>query len=309
MMEHMAPDALTAVADELYELVPDEFTAARNARAKAVKGDDAELARRIGALRRPSPAAWIVNRLVREQADALDELLDLGAELRDAQASGDGPALTRLGRERRSLVSSLLGQANGLADVADRSPSRAVLDEVEQTLIAGTVDAEAEGALRTGRLVRGLQAVGLEPVDLEGAVAGEASAAPVTRRAPRPAKATTRGRADGSGADEARAAADASRAELQRVDAVVLEAREMSDAADRELVEAEELLHDAQERADRLRRERDELETRLRELRSEITAAEREEREAERARTRAATAADRARDAADEAQAARERLD
>jgi hypothetical protein len=294
--------------------VPEEFTAARNARAKAMKSDDDELARRIGALRRPSPAAWIVNRLVREQPDALDELLDLGAELRDAQASGDGRALTRLGRERRTLVSSLLGQADALADVADRSPSRAVLDEVEQTLIAGTVDADAEGALRTGRLVRGLQAVGLEPVDLDGAVAGEASAAPVTRRAARPAKGATSARTDAAGtaetaADEEAAARAERERERERTDAVALEARQLAETADRDLAEAEDLLHGAQERADRLRRERDELETRLRELRSEITAAEREEREAERARTRAATAADRARDAAVEAQAVRERLD
>ena len=33
MMEAMATDALTAAADELYALVPEEFTAARNARA------------------------------------------------------------------------------------------------------------------------------------------------------------------------------------------------------------------------------------------------------------------------------------
>jgi len=37
MMEAMATDALTAAADELYALVPEEFTAARNARAKDVK--------------------------------------------------------------------------------------------------------------------------------------------------------------------------------------------------------------------------------------------------------------------------------
>ena len=77
MMEPMATDALTAAADELYALVPEEFTAARNARAKDVKVDDRALSQRIGEFRKPSPAAWILNQLVREQPDAVDELLDL----------------------------------------------------------------------------------------------------------------------------------------------------------------------------------------------------------------------------------------
>ena len=185
----MATDTLTAAAEDLYALVPEEFTAARNARVKEAKADDRELGDRIAELRKPSPAAWIVNQLVREHPDAIDELLDLGTDLRDAQAAGDGKALTNIGSERRKLVSALLKQATEIADAADRSPSRAVLDEVEQTLIAATVDEAAGEALRTGRLVRSLQAVGFEDVDLDGAVAGEASAGrPVKRRSARPAR-------------------------------------------------------------------------------------------------------------------------
>lgn len=164
MMERMATDALTAAADELYALVPEEFTAARNARAKDAKAAGArELGDRIGGLKKSSPAAWILNQLVRRHPGELDELYDLGAELRDAQAAGDGKALTSIGTERRRLLSALLQQAIELADAADRSPSRAVLDEVEQTLIAATVDEAASRALGTGRLVRSLQAVGFEP--------------------------------------------------------------------------------------------------------------------------------------------------
>ena len=77
MMERMATDALTAVADELYDLVPDEFTSARNARAKEAKTDDRELADRITQLKKPSPAAWIVNRLVREHAPRGNDVPDV----------------------------------------------------------------------------------------------------------------------------------------------------------------------------------------------------------------------------------------
>ncbi|MFE6255894.1 hypothetical protein [Agromyces sp. NPDC057865] len=316
----MATDALTAAADELYALVPEEFTAARNARAKDVKVDDRALSQRIGEFRKPSPAAWILNQLVREQPDAVDELLDLGADLRDAQAAGDGRTLTTVGAERRQLIAGLLRQATHIADAADRSPSRAVLDEVEQTLIAATVDEAAGEALRTGRLTRGLQAVGFEAVDLDGAVAGEASAA--RPRKPRAAKPSTASGAakkagktkKGDEADE-RAEADAAaereaaaRAVREQADADVEDAKGRLDAAEKALAEAEDLLKAAEWNADELRDERHELETRLKALRSEIVDAERDERDAERVRNKAEVAVDRAKDDVDAAETAREKL-
>jgi hypothetical protein len=348
MMEAMATDALTAAADELYALVPEEFTAARNERAKDAKADDRLLGQRIGELRRPSPAAWIVNSLVREHPDAVDELLDLGGDLRDAQAAGDGRALTKIGSERRKLVSGLLQQATRIADAADRSPSRAVLDEVEQTLIAGTVDEAAGEALRTGRLVRGLQAVGFEDVDLDGAVAGEASDGRTAKRRAAgsgkgtgdAAKGATKGgaksgakggaksgakgakagkkhgtRAGAKSDDEAdaaaaeREAAAARAAEREQAEADVREARDRENEAKRALDEAQDLLAAAEWNADELRDERHDLETRLKELRTEIAEAERDEREAERVRAKAATAVDRARDDVEAAETALERLD
>ena len=324
----MATDALTAAADELYALVPDEFTAARNARAKEATLDDRELGQRIGEFRKPSPAAWIVNMLVREHPDAVDELLDLGADLRDAQAASDGKALTAIGSERRKLVSGLLRQATSIADAADRSPSRAVLDEVEQTLIAATVDEAAGEALRTGRLVRSLQAVGFEDVDLDGAVAGEASAGRLAARAGEVRKAgkggkTGKGGKPGKGGakarkgetDDADAAADEREAaealadERRRVEADVREAKDRAAEAQRALDEAQDLLAAAEWNADELRDERHDLEARLKELRSEIADAERDERDAERVRAKAATAVDRARDDVEAAETALEKLD
>lgn len=316
----MATDALTAAADELYALAPEEFTAARNARAKDAKADDKELGARIGEFRKPSPPAWILNQLVREQPDAIDELLDLGADLRDAQAAGDGKALTSVGAERRQLISGLLKQATHIADAADRSPSRAVLDEVEQTLIAATVDEAAGEALRTGRLVRSLQAVGFEAVDVDGAVAGEASAGrPRKQRAAKP-KATAGASAGRRGAkddEQDQAEADAAAAAEQeaaardartRAEADVQDAQGRLDTAQKALAEAEDLQKAAEWNADELRDERHELEARLKELRSEIVDAERDEREAERVRAKAEVAVDRARDDVEAAETALEKL-
>lgn len=309
-MDDMATDTLTAAADELYGLVPEEFTAARNARAKQAKVDDRELGERIGQLRKPSPAAWLANRLTREHPDDLDELLDLGDALREAQAAGDGRALTRLGSERRRLVSALVGQAARLAGAADRSPSRAVLDEVEQTLVAGTVDAAAGEAVRTGRLTRSLQAVGLDEVDLGGAVGGGAPAASSPKRRPGAAAATAGVPPEPEATDDANARADAAaRAEREQAESELRQARRLADEAQQALTGAEDALTDAERHADELRAERQELETRLRELRTEITDAERAERDAERTCAKAATAADRADDAVDAAQQALDELD
>lgn len=298
----MDTDVLTEAADALYALVPEEFTAARNARAADAKGSDPALSKRIAALRRPSPAAWIVNRLAREQAELLGDLVGLGGELADAQASGDGRAMTALAAERREVVGDLLKAGGALADVADRAPSRAVLDEVEQTLVAATVSEEAGAAVRSGRLVRALRAVGSD-VEVDGAVAGEASAAPPPSR-------RSKGRADGAAAAEPVAEApDAEdRAVRDRAAAAAEAARERAEDARRTLAAAEVRLEAASRRLEELRSERDELERRLDELRDELAEADREARSARREHESAAHASDRADVAAEDADAELDRL-
>ena len=87
------------------------------------------------------------------------------------------------------------------------------------------------------------------------------------------------------------------------------EARDRETEAKRALDEAQDLLAAAEWNADELRDERHDLETRLKELRTEIAEAERDERDAERVRAKAATAVDRARDDVEAAETALERLD
>ncbi|RXZ69083.1 hypothetical protein [Agromyces albus] len=299
----MATDALNEDADHLYGLAPEEFTAARNARVREVKPDDRELAARIQELRKPSPAAFLVNQLVRRKSDEIDDLLDLGVELREAQGKGDGRQLNRLARERRGLIGELLDTASAIAEEFDRDASRAVLDEVEQTLAAGTVDEPAGDALRSGRLMRGLQAVGFDPVDLDGAVAGEPMAASARpKRERRGAEAATK-------ADE-RAATEESEREARehakaRAEFKVREARARAEEADKELRAATEQADAAEGRLEELRDEREELSARLDEVRREITEAERRARTTERDRGRAEKAAEQAHEELDDATAKR----
>ncbi|PXA68457.1 transposase [Cryobacterium arcticum] len=164
-------DSLAALARELYGLQPAEFTAARNARAQEFKTTDVTLAKQIGALRKPSPAAWVVNLLAREDDDGLESLLQLGEQMRDAQEQLDREALRRLGGERRTAVAALARAGADLAARLGHPPTPAVLGEVEQTLQAATSDEAAAAAVSSGLLVKALLAVGFEPVDLDDAVA------------------------------------------------------------------------------------------------------------------------------------------
>ncbi len=111
--------------DTLYWAPPQQFTAerARLAAAASARGDDAG-AQRISAARKPTAAAWIVNRLALRHKDARQRLADLGEGLRAAHAALDGTRIRELSAEQHRLIDELTGAALRAADV--RTPSAAV---------------------------------------------------------------------------------------------------------------------------------------------------------------------------------------
>jgi DNA repair exonuclease SbcCD ATPase subunit len=261
---------LAGIADELYAVPPAEFIAARGARVKEAAGDKS-LAARVKELRRPAPAAWIVNLLVRERRDDLEQLLDLGAELRAAQAALDRGEITRLAKERRTLVTALARAGGALATDAGQKAPPAVVDAVAATLDAGLADPEAAAAIRTGRLLRALETIGFEPVDLAEAVAVPEA---------------------GSRAAEKRAAPVRPRPRaVDDVDAELVRAR----------TRAEGVVTRAEADASAAAAELDDLEARLREARKALVAAEREAASLEQKRDAATEAHDTARAALDTA--------
>ncbi|MBV9660878.1 MAG: hypothetical protein JO337_06950 [Acidimicrobiales bacterium] len=164
---------LDEAANELYRLDPAEFTTRRDAVARELRqAGDRELAGAVKALRRPSAGASVVNRLVWAQPDELGRLLQLGNEMRRAQASLAADELRALRRQRQQLVAALAQEALRLAVEAGHSVSAATEREVESTLDAAWADEDAGAAVGTGRLIRALRRQGMEPVDLDGAVAG-----------------------------------------------------------------------------------------------------------------------------------------
>ncbi len=162
-------DDLLAIADELYALPLGEFTPARDARAKELKGTD--LAAPVKALRKPSTAAWVVNLLVRREAGQVDQVLEVGEALREAQAGMSGEELRALTRQRRQLTAAVTQQARSLARDEGVKVTAAVSDQVEATLTAAILEEACGKAVRSGLLVAALAATGVDETDVAAAVA------------------------------------------------------------------------------------------------------------------------------------------
>ncbi|MCZ2804451.1 hypothetical protein O2W18_04995 [Modestobacter sp. VKM Ac-2983] len=249
---------LSDVADELYGLPPDEFIAARDARRKEARAQgDRELAEEIGGLRKPTTAAWVVNTLVRRQPDELRQLVDLGADLREAQRDLEGDQLKELTRQRRAVVLALTRQARSLAKELGRPVSDSVAGQVQDTLRAAVADEDAGRATLSGRLTSPLSYSGVGTADVQGSVAtlpqGEDDA---------PAPATRGDRAPGE--DRRQRAAE----------------RQLAGARE-ELADAETAAADAQADAEREREQLAGLSTRQEQLRARIGELEAELRQAE----------------------------
>ena len=146
---------------ELYRGAPEGFIAARDALAKRLRdegrdGDAAEVKK----LRRPTVAAWALDRLADDASDAIGELLDAGAELARAQRatlSGRDPqALRDATTTRRELVARLTEMAAEVLRDADRSPD-AHIEDIRGTLEAASVDEAVAERLRAGTLDRTVQ--------------------------------------------------------------------------------------------------------------------------------------------------------
>ncbi|MFF5985109.1 hypothetical protein ACFY78_40415 [Streptomyces olindensis] len=159
-----------AVADELYALRPEDFTAARaSAVAAARTAGDRELAGRIGALRKPSLAAWAANLLVRGRPGEVEPLLRLGEGLRRAHQDLDGTQLRELSRRQHALIRALSAQTRQLAKEAGHPIGESVQREVENTLHAVLADPGAAEAWASGRLTKPLSATVGFPAAAEGA--------------------------------------------------------------------------------------------------------------------------------------------
>jgi hypothetical protein len=261
-------------AADLYALSPREFTAHRDALAKAAKASgDKDAAREIAALRKPTVTAWLANQLVRRHHDDVVALLDLGPALRDATATLSGPQLRELSRQRNQVVQALVRQARRLAADAEQPVSEEVARGLEATLNAALADEAAATVLLQGRLAAQLEHSGF----------GLPSDAP---RAPRP---TTPARGK-----EPTAAGRRREERRKQLEHELAEAWGAArDAADVRVL-ADERATAAGKAADQAQREVERIRAQLAELEESLAAAVAEREAADTGLTTARAAADQA---------------
>ena len=299
-------DLVTAAVAELYDADPQEFTDRRKVLAAAARtAGDAAAAKQIAALRKPTRAAWVVNRLARTDPGAPARLASLAAALQAAQQAKDGPRLRELSAARGPLIDALAGQALDAAGVAD--PPTGLREEVTATLTAALADPDVAAGFASGTLTRAVQwaGFGVAPFGGTGDDSGPAGALatdeplpaePRLRVVPAPlpparSRRDTSRRSPGAAtapsapADEEALAAEAEKRAAQR--------REIIADAERTLASEEAAAKDALAAEDRLEAEVRDLEQRLTQARTDLANARLRARRAEAAERRARQALDR----------------
>ncbi|HEY7150615.1 MAG TPA: hypothetical protein VH391_02945 [Solirubrobacterales bacterium] len=154
--------------DELYREHPEGFVAARNELAKELREEgDRDGAGRLGKLRRPTAAAWLVNRVALDSPELVEEFAAATGALERAQRralEGDEKAAGDLraaaAREREAAAAVRDGAERAARDAGHPANSRA-LELVVETLRAASGDSELRERVQRGRLEREQSAAGL----------------------------------------------------------------------------------------------------------------------------------------------------
>lgn len=260
--------ALEADINRLFQLPPDQFTAARNALAKGAGSDGAT----IKALSKPPLAAWAVNQLYWHDRDRYDALIDAANEMRRTHRSvieGRKGDLRAAGREHELALEAALKAAVALM----KNAGQPVTDTTRHAILNTLRALPAEEA--PGRLTQALAPGGFEML------AGVTPAAPSRSRTPaapaKPEPASARKTPTGRGSSKA---ADA-RAEREAARQAASE-REQRAAAERAVREADQRARQAEFEAARATREATRAERLLEEARRELEAAQHAVEEAEK---------------------------
>src|SRR5215213_8183037 len=182
---------LDAALAALYQLPLEQFVATRDQLARRLRAaGDRDRARQVAALRRPPVSAWAANQLAHAAPNAIAELLDAGAALRQAQqdALAGQPGAARQLRTAtphlRAAITRLSQRAETLLVRSGHAASDATLSRLAATLqAAATGDEATRAALAEGRLPGDLDPAGFG-LDLGSAPAEPAAPAEVAPAAP-----------------------------------------------------------------------------------------------------------------------------
>lgn len=227
---------LDQALDELYGADPDAFVAERKRLAKELKADGrSDDAAHLTKVRKPTVAAWAMNRLARTHRRDVDLLLDSGHRLRTAQAGvlrGDArETFEQAQRTERDTIGRLVRAAEELLDGASAS----VLEQIAVSLHAAAVSEGGRELLAAGRFT--------QPLTLEGFDALAGLAPPPSKR---PAK--QKPSRDAEELKRARAELNEAKKRLRTAERTAYEAHRLAVQADAEVEAAEEAVAQAEQR-------------------------------------------------------------
>lgn len=165
--------------DPLYRESPDEFVASRNALAIDLRGEgDRSAGAAVRKLRRPSQAAWLINRVAADEPERVRRFVAAVDELADAQrrvlgGDADPAELREAAAGERREIDGVVAAARG---VAGARASAAILDRVAETLHAAGSNDELRARMLRGRVEKESSAATIGLSGLEGVAARPRSA-------------------------------------------------------------------------------------------------------------------------------------
>ena len=283
----MAPRRIDTEIDRLYQLPPDEFTAARNALAKQAGADAAD----VRSLAKPPIAAWAVNQIYWKQRAVYDALIAASAELRKlhrAILAGRRADIREAAKTHDEAIDASLKAALAIL----REEGHPVTDATRQAILTTLRALPADDP--PGRLTRTLQPGGFEMLaglSIAGSKSGDKGSFRLKAEATTPPKgpALAKTKTDPKATAQAKAAREAaarrvreaeqaaSRAEFEaaRLTREAAKADTQVEQAREALETAQQTLEDAKAAATTTARARDTAERRAKEAERAVDAARR----------------------------------
>lgn len=280
-----------APGSELYELDPQQFTAARKALVKQLRSEGRrEDAAAVARLRRPPATAWALNQLARERPELVEAVLAAGEKLRSAMEralAGDASAMKEAQQGERRAIDAATAAAATRLEATGRPAGQPPRQRMAASLRAAVMDLSVAEALMAGVLDTDHDAAGF---GLEGlAAAGSDQSGGERRREVEPLRPEAPTAPAPDERDEAHQASETERHDRRRAhEHLASEAEQRARDADRAAAAAERRAQELRAAANAAAAEAERAARRAEALEKETGKAE---RTAERDRAAAAEAA------------------
>ncbi len=151
------PEAVERRLNDLYRERPEDFVAGRDALARDLRAEgDRDSAAAVKKLRRPSAAAWVINRISSEEPERTRDFVRASEKLADTQRrvlEGDaaGAELRTAAADEREHVDAMVADARRVT-AGQGGNVTSVVERVAETLRAVGGDAELRRRVLRGRV-------------------------------------------------------------------------------------------------------------------------------------------------------------